>query len=118
MIPLKKQLTLPAKQYYEKHLAIVNVFLPVTLTPKEIEVLAAFMSLEGSIAIDRFGTSARKLVREELSISSGGLGNYLKSLKDKGFITETPDSDFNILPLLHPAEGKQGYMFQLNKENV
>lgn len=115
MIPLKKQLTLPAKQYYEKHLAIVNVFLPITLTPKEVEVLAAFMSLEGSIALDRFGTSARKLVREQLNISSGGLGNYLKSLKDKGFIKETAENNFTIIPLLHPSEDKQGYVFQLNK---
>lgn len=114
-MPIQKQVTLPAKQYYEKHLTIVNVFLPITLTPKEIEVLATFMSLEGSIAADRFGTSARKLVRDELSLSAGGLGNYLKSLKDKGFIKENAENSFTILPILHPSENKQNYIFQLNK---
>ena len=61
MNTLKKQLRLPKTQYYTKHLSIVNIFLPIQLTPKEIEVLAAFMSLEGDIADQRFGTSARKM---------------------------------------------------------
>jgi DNA-binding MarR family transcriptional regulator len=112
---IKKQLTLPTRQYYEKHLTIVNVFLPVNLTPKEIEVLAVFMSFEGSIATDRFGTSARKMVREELGISSGGLGNYLRSLIDKGFLKEDGKNNFIILPVLYPSENRQEYLFQLNK---
>lgn len=116
MEALKKQLTLPTKKYYEKHLAIVNIFLPVTLTPKEIEVLANFMSLEGSIAQDRFGTSAKKLVMKELNLSPGGLGNYLSSLKKKGFIKEKEDNLY-ILPLLHPQEGRQNYLFQLVEQN-
>ena len=117
MEAIKKQLTLPTKQYYEKHLAIVNVFLPVTLTPKEIEVLAAFMSLKGSIAEDRFGTSARKLVMKEMNIVPGGLGNYLRDLKRKGFIRESGDT-LTILPLLHPSQDKQNYMFQLIKDTT
>lgn len=115
MKALKKQLVLPKNEYYIKHLSIVNVFLPKSLTPKEIEVIAAFMSLEGDIAEQRFGTSARKLVMSQLSISPGGLGNYLKSLKDKGFITENGDS-FDILSILHPHTEKQNYMFQLVKQ--
>ena len=116
MRPVQKQLILKGKQYYEKHLTIVNVFLPVSLTPKEIEVLAAFMSLEGSIALDRFGTSARKLVMAELKIVPGGLGNYLRDLKKKKFIIESP-TGLTILPLLHPSGESQTYMFKLIKED-
>jgi len=111
---LKKQLTLPKTEYFIKHLSIVNIFLPVTLTPKEIEVIAAFMSLEGDIAEQRFGTSARKMVREQLNLSPGGLGNYLNSLKQKRFLAEK-DGSFSILPILHPDVVQQNYVFQLNK---
>lgn len=112
---IQKQLTLGRNDYYVKHLSIVNVFLPTELTPKEIEVLAAFMSMEGDIASDRFGTSARKLVKRQLRISSGGLGNYMKSLKTKGFILNS-DGIPTILPILHPQPIEQGYMFKLKRK--
>lgn len=114
--PIVKSLELEKSDYYSKHLSIVNVMLPTQLTPKEIEVLAAFMSLEGDIATDRFGTTARKMVMDQVGISSpGGLGNYLKSLKDKGFI-KVEDSQWTILPLLHPHPQQQGYMFKLKRK--
>lgn len=116
MNTLKKQLRLPKLQYYSKHLSIVNVFLPVQLTPKEIEVLAAFMSLEGDIAQQRFGTSARKMVMSSLRVSPGGLGNYLKSLQEKGFLKEDSNEKFKILPMLAPEPAQQNYQFQLIKE--
>lgn len=112
---LKKQLTLHKKDYYVKHLSIVNVFLPIKMTPKEIEVLAVFMSLEGDIAKQRFGTSARKIIRSTMKISPGGLGNYLKSLKEKGFLKELEPNNFEILSMLHPDPSQQGYMFKLKK---
>ena len=115
MKTLKKQLRLPKTQYYTKHLAIVNIFLPVQLTPKEIEVLAAFMSLEGDIADQRFGTSARKMVMAQLGVKPGGLGNYLKSLQKKGFLIKDNDEKFKILSLLHPTPNTQNYMFQLQR---
>ena len=115
MKTLKKQLRLPKNEYYTKHLSIVNIFLPVQLTPKEIEVLAAFMSLEGDIATQRFGTSARKMVMEQLGVKPGGLGNYLKSLQGKGFLIKDEAEKFKILPLLHPTPQSQGYMFKLEK---
>lgn len=105
---IKKELALSRDKYYMKHLALINPLLPVGLTPKEIEVLAAFMALKGDIANDRFGTTARKLVMEKLSLSLSGLGNYLKSLKDKRFI-----KDDVILPLLFPDEQMQEYRFKL-----
>ena len=85
---IRKELALTRDKYYMKHLSIINPLLPVSLTPKEIEVLAAFMALKGDIANDRFGTTARKLVMDKLSLSLSGLGNYLKSLKDKRFIKQ------------------------------
>ena len=110
---IKKQLKLPKIKYYTQHLSIVNVFLPIKMTPKEIEVLAVFMSLEGDIAEQRFGTSARKMVMESMGIKPGGLGNYLKELKKKGFLIEDQDHKFVIKQLLHPEPKVQNYMFQL-----
>lgn len=115
MNPIKKQLVLGKNEYYVKHLSIINNFLPKELAPKEIEVLAAFMALEGDIANDRFGTSARKIVMEQVGISPGGLGNYLKSFKEKKFVTKV-DGKLNILPILYPNESHQGYMFKLVKK--
>jgi len=109
---IQKKLSLYETEYYTTHLSIVNVFLPVQLTPKEIVVLALFMSLTGDIAKDRFGTSARKMVKDQMNISAGGLGNYLKSLKDKGFIRND-----KILPILFPSSNKQNYMFKIVKKD-
>ena len=98
--------------YYEKHLSIINPLLPVTLTPKEIEVLAAFMSLEPGLKKHMFETTARKEVMNMVGITPGGLGNYLKSLKTKGFIVEE-DNKLVILPILVPEEEEQEYQFKL-----
>jgi len=105
---IKKVLKLSQEEYYTKHLEIINNFLPVTMTPKEIEVLANFMSLQGDIATDRFGTTAKKIVRSKMGLSVAGISNYMKSLKAKGFIT-----DSNILPILFPENGTQLYNFKL-----
>jgi hypothetical protein len=114
---LRKKLVLPKNDYYTKHLSIMNVFLPIKMTPKEIEVLAAFMSLEGDIAVQRFGTSARKLVMSSMGIKPGGLGNYFKSLKEKGFLLEHEIEKFTIFPMLYPDPAVQNYMFQLLKQD-
>ena len=113
---LKKRLTLNKNKYYTTHLAIMNVFLPVKMTPKEIEVLANFMSLEGDIAEDRFGTSARKIVMQEMGIKPGGLGNYFESLKRKGFLTLNDNKRLVIFPMLYPESKIQNYQFQLLKQ--
>lgn len=113
MKAISKKITLSTREYYTIHLSIVNALIPTKLTPKEIDVLGFFMSLQGDIAKDRFGTTARKLIMKELNLSDGGLGNYLKSLREKGFIS----SNNEILPTLIPNEDKQEYFFQLlNKD--
>ena len=98
-------------EYYHKHLMIINPFLPIHLTPKEIEVLALFMSMTGDISKDRFGTTARKIVMEKLELSRSGLSNHMKSLKNKGFIKKD-----KILPILFPEENEQMYQFKI--ENI
>jgi hypothetical protein len=110
---IKKTLELDKEEFYKKHLLIINHILPVQMTSKEAEVLAAFMSLEGDISKDPFGTSSRKIVREKVGISAGGLGNYLEQLKTKGFIFEE-DNVISILPFIIPDKTEQGYQFKLS----
>jgi hypothetical protein len=112
---VQKRLKLPKNDYYAKHLSIMNVFLPVKMTPKEIETLANFMSLDGDIANDRFGSSARKIVMNQMKIKPGGLGNYLDTLQKKKFITRDPVHKFIIWAVLYPDPTMQNYQFQLLK---
>lgn len=112
MKTITKKLTLPKESYFETHLNLINCLLPVKLTPKEIIVLARFMCLEGDIANDMFGTSARKIIMGQLKLSPGGLGNYLKLFRDKGFIIEREDTTV-ILPILIPEKTEQLYTFKL-----
>lgn len=114
---IKKVLRLEKNEYYTKHLLIINPLLPKQLTPKEAEVLAAFMSLEGDLANMPFSTTGRKLVREKLNISAGGLGNYLDQLKEKGFILEGNNGLF-ILPILIPNSKEQIYQFKLIENDI
>lgn len=116
---IKKLLKLGRLDYYKKHLFIINYILPVQMTPKEIEVLAAFMSLEGDIVKDSFGSSGRKIVMDKLNIQPGGLGNYLSQLKDKGFIIENKDTkELSILPILIPNNKEQIYQFKLVQDEL
>lgn len=110
---INKTLKLDRAEYYKKHLLLINQILPVQMTQKESEVLSAFMSLEGDIASNPFGTTGRKIVRERMSISAGGLGNYLKILKEKKFVREDENGRYVILPILIPAKYEQGYQFKL-----
>lgn len=115
MSQIKKQMKLNKGEYYQTHLSLVNCVLPVKLTPMEIKVLASFMSLKGDIGKDRFGTSAKKLVRKELEITSAGMSNYIRSLKDKGFLKEDKGT-VSILPILFPQDQEQVYFFKLINE--
>lgn len=111
---ITKTLQLNKEDFYKKHLLIINHILPVQMTNKEAEVLAAFISLEGDLAKDPFGTTGRKIVRERLKIQPGGLGNYLEQLKTKKFILEDKETkELKILPLLIPSKQKQFYQFKL-----
>jgi DNA-binding MarR family transcriptional regulator len=117
MPPYRKLLTLPASQYYEKHLSILNVILPVKITPKEIEVLSRFMSFETSNG-NRFGSRARKKVKESLNLSDAGLSGHIDNLKTKGFIVKNPNNALRdiINPMLIPDPNQQDYQFRLVAE--
>ena len=115
---IKKTLKLSREEFYKKHLLIINHVLPVQLTYKEAEVLAHFLSLEGDIAKDPFGTSGRKIVKERMGISSGGLGNYLDQLKTKEFIYEDSIEGLKIYPKLIPERGEQFYQFRLEIDDT
>lgn len=108
----KKLLRLPKIEYYKTHLSIVNCVLPVKMTPKELEILATFLSLEGDIARYRFGPSAKKIVMKELNLKPAGLSNHMSSLLEKGFLKKVGDI-VEILPLLIPNKEEQQYLFKI-----
>ena len=105
---VRKVLKLDALAYYATHLKLINPLLPIQLTPKEIELLANFMSLTGDIDGDRFGPTARRMIKMKMNISTAGISNYMRSLKDKGFVNGNI-----ILPLLFPENGEQMYQIKL-----
>ena len=113
MAIIRKALKLKKEEYFKKHLLIINHILPVQMTNKEAEVLAAFMSLEGELANDPFSTSGRKIVMRKLNIKPGGLGNYLDTFKKKQFVLENSDKELRIIPILIPSKTEQFYQFKL-----
>jgi hypothetical protein len=115
---LTKQLELSKEDYFETHLSIVNSVLPANLklTPMEIRVLSRFMALEGDIvSVNRFCTSARSIVKANLKISDGGLGNYIRSLYQKGVIYKRQNNYF-IQAALLPEPDNQSYAFKIIKK--
>lgn len=115
MPEFRKVVRLSKLDYYKTHLSLINCLLPIKMTPKEIEVLAGFMSLEGDIANYRFGRTGRKIIMDQLNISPSGLSNYLGVLTDKKFIFKQAYDDFTIWPVLIPKGNEQLYMFKLIK---
>lgn len=109
--------------YYVKHLEIINVIVPEEkfpekLTNKEIEVLAGFMSQDKSlIEEDMFNGVVRKKVMEKLNLKPGGLGNHLKSMIEKEFLTKNDITKrIKVMPFLVPVDNHQGYRLKIVKE--
>ena len=94
---ISKSLDLSREEYFKKHLLIINPLLPVQLTDKEAEVIAAFMTIESELGKFTFDTTGRKEVRKMLNLSHGGLGNYIRILKDKGFLLEKNDMKIKFI---------------------
>ena len=115
---IRKSFELNPKDYYVKHISIVNAVLTNSLTNKEIEVLASFMVADSKLTEDdRFNTLVRKQVMKDLSLSPGGLGNYLKSMIKKGFLNKSKITNrITILEYLMPDNTGQGYQFKLIKK--
>lgn len=118
MKPIQKLLVLDKVEYYEKHLSIVNSVLPITMTLKEIEVLSNFLALDRIIIEeDMFNTIARKKVMDKLGLKPGGLGNHLKSLIEKGFLTKHEiTKKITLREFLIPDEPIQGYQFKIRQK--
>lgn len=128
MPQIQKLIRKPRLDYYETHLSLINCILPhkkittkqgdttTRLTPMEVKILASFMSLDGDIAQHRFGTTAKKLVMEELSLKPQGLSNHMTMLKIKGYLLET-EKGLDIYPILLPEKEEQHYAFKLISEN-
>jgi len=99
-------------EYYRTHLGIINNFIPVKMTNREIDVLAAFMVVDNLI---RFETKGKRLVKSALGLSNGSLGNHLKRLRDKKFIIKLDNSE--IIPnIFFPESDIQYYNFLIKKE--
>lgn len=112
MKPIIKTILLENLDYYITHLSLINCVLPVKLKPKEIEVLAHFMTFKEDPENEMFSSHNRKIVRNRLNISHGGLSNYINSLKDKKFLVGR-GNNIVVLPLLQPNKLDQSYMFKL-----
>lgn len=112
---ITKTLKLHKDEYFKQHLLIINPLLPIPLKKHEIEVLAAFMSLQETLGEFAFETTGRKEVRANLGLSYGGLGNYLRDLKDKGYLVDK-DGKLSMIDILIPQSDWQGYQFKLEKK--
>jgi len=112
---LKYSKVLSGVEYYIAHLNIINSIFDVKLSSKEISVLSSFMSQEESIVQgDRFNSFIRKRVRVALSLSPGGLGNYLNTMVKKGFlIRNSITGNLTIQKYLFPSSAGQGYQFKI-----
>ena len=94
-----KKETIDRKDFFPKYLKLINVILPKPLTLREIEILSAFMELKGdAISKERFGTQARKLVRERFNFKKhSNIDNYIKYFKNKGVVIKDPKENKLII---------------------
>lgn len=114
---ISKALRLSKEEYFIKHLLIINPFIPVPLTEKEIEFLATALMVEEKLGDFTFETTGRREIRRIMNISHGGLGNYLRELKIKGYLLEDEiTGQISILDILRPENNWQGYQFKLEIE--
>lgn len=119
---IQKVIKVDKYNYYIKHLEFINVLLPLEkkMSGKEIEVLAAFMYQDKNlIQEDMFNSITRKKAMAKLNnMSPGGLGNHLKSLVEKGFLTKndiTKKITFvdKYVKAFTPSDNNQGYKFKI-----
>ena len=105
---LKKTLKVFPEEYFNTHLHIINVFMPVKLTSREIDVLAYFMYY------DNFRADTKQRICEKLKISAAGLGNYMASLKKKGYLLKDDRDNYSIISIVIPeSKALQIYDFTL-----
>ena len=103
-----KREKLSKKKFSPKYLKLVNVILPDPLTQREMDVLAAFMELEGDLVReDRFGTQARGVVRRKFGFKSySNLDNYIKYFKKKGVLFQNSEGKLQLNPKISIPESE------------
>lgn len=116
MNKIVKTLRLSKKEYYITHLMLINPILPIKLSKKEAEVLAHFMMLEGDLKIMPFCYTGRQKIKDELSLSNGGLSNYMRAFREGNFVYEDKNKIEKILPILYPDSAHQEYNFRIIHE--
>lgn len=94
------------RAYILAHLELINCILPVKTTPREREILAAFMDKPG----ERFSPKNRAAVRQELDMKSANLSKAIRELQAKDFLKEKEDGLLEIHPVIIPTEGEQKYI--------
>lgn len=107
MKKVSKTISLDSSNYYRVHLELINPILPVRLSDRELLVLSCMMGVG-----DCFSKEGRKKVREKMGLSFGSLTNYIRQLKDKGFILGE-DGDYRINGLIVPNGDSQEYYFKI-----
>lgn len=117
---IQQAFNLNKEEYYVVHLKILNAILPIKLSEKELEVLAAFMGLDKNIVEENyFNPVARKKVLKKLDLSPAGLSNHLKSMLEKGFIIKNNiTNNITIKEFLLPESFVQGYQFKIVKNET
>lgn len=104
--------------YYVKYLELLGPLIPLEkLTSKEIEVLAAFLSQDKSlIDEDMFNGVVRKKVMDKLDLKPGGLGNHLKAMITKKYLSKNEiTKKITVKPFLIPEDNHQGFRIKLLK---
>lgn len=113
---IQKSILEKGRYYYQRHIEIVINFFPVKLTPKEVEFVAAFMEKDpDKHGGNRFSTTSRKEVREELGLTYGNMSNLISSCVEKAALKKE-DKKIFINPLLFPNDKEQYYQFKLQKD--
>lgn len=116
IVNTSKTLKLNRLEYYITHLKIINSIVAFELTDKEIHILSHFLSMEGDIRNDLFGTTSRKLVREQCNITLSGLTNYLNSLQIKKCVIRDNDNRLRLHPILNIDSTEHTYTLKLIME--
>ena len=117
---ISKIIEVSKDEYYFKHLSILNTLLPVSLTVKEMQVLATFMAEDYElIKDDMFNSFVRSRVMQTLKISHGSLSNYLRSMIIKGFLNKhSVTNKITVQEFLIPENIQQGYRIKLKINEI
>ncbi len=82
------------KAFYRTFLNIVSAVAEIKLSEQEIDIMDECFNLGG-----KFDTDTRKDVVTNLKVSPSNLNNYIKKLKDKGYL----DDSMRLIEKLRPV---------------